>query len=330
MSQRMTFTTSPINATPETGLAAVSPSTGKGKRSMQTAGRLSVSVLGAGLIGIDLANKIMRSDYLDLRLVSGRDPAASGLRQATALGLPVATGGIRSLVEAGDPFDVVFDATNASLHAEHAERLSAFGTMLIDLTPSRVGHMVIPTVNRADIPSHRDISMVSCGGQASVPILHAITRAHAVRYIEVVTTAATLSVGRGTRLNLDEYVATTQAAISDFTGVKNAKAILNISPARPPATFRVAMSLLGTDLTAESVRSLVAGAASELRSFVRGFDVKACTVNDGKAFVAVEVASSGDRIPRYAGNLDIINSAAIHVAECYAADRLSLAGTERS
>jgi acetaldehyde dehydrogenase len=329
MSQRTTFTTPPINATPGTVLAAASPSTGKGKRSMQAVGRLSASVLGAGLIGIDLANKIMRSDYLDLRLVAGRDPATPGLRQAAQLGVPVATGGIRSLVEAEHPFDVVFDATNASLHAEHAEQLSAFGTKLIDLTPSNVGHMVIPTVNRADIGSHADISMVSCGGQASVPILHAIARAHAVRYIEVVTTAATLSVGRGTRLNLDEYVAATQEAASDFTGVKDVKAILNISPARPPATFRVAMSVLGEDLTADSVRPLVAGVATEIRSFVPGFDVKACTVNEGKVFIAVEVASSGDRIPRYAGNLDIINSAAVHVAECYAADRLALAGKER-
>ena len=330
MSQRTTVMVPSINATPETGLAAASPSTAKGKRSMQTAVRLSVSVLGAGLIGIDLANKIMRSDYLDLRLVAGRDPATPGLRQAAQLGLPISARGIHSLVEADDPFDVVFDATNASLHAEHAERLTALGTMLIDLTPSKVGHMVIPTVNRADIRSHRDISMVSCGGQASIPILHAITRAHAVRYIEVVTTAATLSVGRGTRLNLDEYVETSQEAISDFTGVKDVKAILNISPARPPATFRVAMSVLGDDLTEDSVHALVTGVASELRSFVRGFDVKACTVHDGKAFIAVEVASSGDRIPQYAGNLDIINSAAIHVAECYAADRLALAGTERS
>lgn len=297
---------------------------------MKAAGRLSVSVLGAGLIGVDLTTKIMRSEYLDLRLVAGRDAATPGLRQAARRGLPVATGGIGSLIDAEDPFDVVFDATNASFHAEHAEKLSAFGTMLIDLTPSRVGQMIIPTVNRADIGSHRDISMVSCGGQASVPILNAIAKAHEIDYIEVVTTAATLSVGRGTRLNLDEYVETTQEAIRCFTGVKDVKAIVNISPARPPATFRVAMTLLGKDLTTDSVHSLVTGAASELRSFVRGFEVKACTVHDAKAFVSVEVTSSGDHIPRYAGNLDIINSAAIYVAECYAGERLAMAGTETS
>jgi acetaldehyde dehydrogenase len=288
-------------------------------------GRLSVAVLGAGLIGIDLMTKIARSDHLDLGLVVGRDQAASGLRQATRAGIPVATGGIQSLVDR-EPFDVVFDATSAASHAEHVDKLAPAGTVLIDLTPSRTGQMIFPTVNRADIRRHRDLSMVSCGGQAAVPILHAISRVHRLDYIEVVTTAATLSIGRGTRMNLDEYVDTTQEAVRRFTGVADVKAILNISPARPPATFRVAMSLLGGDLTSESLRSIVARAAAEVRSFARGFEVKACTVNDGEGFVAVEVTSSGDRVPRYAGNLDIINAAALLAAESYAADRLSMAG----
>ena len=152
---------------------------------MNAAGRSSVSVLGTGLIGIDLATKIMRSDRLDLRLVAGRDAASPGLCQAARLGMPVATRGIHSLIEAEEPFDAVFDATNAFFHAEHAEKLSALDTMLIDLTPSKAGHMVVPTVNKAEIVWHRDISMVSCGGQASIPILSAITKAHEIDYIEV-------------------------------------------------------------------------------------------------------------------------------------------------
>lgn len=297
---------------------------------MKSDTRLSAAVLGAGLIGIDLAAKIMRSDSLDLRLVAGRDPATPGLRQAARLGWPIAADGVRSLIDTDEHFDVVFDATNAVSHAEHAEELSPRGIMLVDLTPSKVGHMVIPTVNRADAIDHGDISMVTCGGQASVPILHAITKAHNISYIEVVTTAATLSVGRGTRLNLDEYVETTQEAVRTFTGVEDVKAILNISPARPPATFRVAATLLGDDLTNDSVKSLAAAAAADLRSFVGGFEVAACTVNDGKAFVAVEVTSSGDRIPKYAGNLDIINSAAINLAEFCAANQLPIKGVNAS
>jgi acetaldehyde dehydrogenase len=276
-----------------------------------------VAVLGAGLIGIDLASKIMRSNVLDCRLVVARDDRTPGLRQAAALGLPIATGGIQSLVDAPHSFDVVFDASNATSHAEHAERLRPLGTMLVDLTPSKVGHMVVPTVNGADVLAHRDISMISCGGQASIPILHAIAQSHQIDYVEVVTTAASPSVGRSTRLNLDEYIETTQDAVRDLTGVKDVKAILNLSPARPPTRFRVAMSLLGEELTGESVGSVVKNAVGRVQAFVGGFDVTACVVEDGKAFIAVEVTASGDRIPRYAGNLDIINSAAIHVAERY-------------
>lgn len=283
--------------------------------------RLSVGVLGAGLIGVDLAMKVQRSATLDLRLVAGRTADSSGLKQAARLGLPVASRGVRSLAGLDEPLDVVFDATNAGSHAGHAEALAPLGTLLVDLTPSRIGRMVVPTVNGADVAAHRDLNMVSCGGQASVPIVRAVARAHRIDYVEVVATAATLSVGRGTRLNLDEYVETTQDALEEFTGVRDVKAILNISPARPPATFRVAMSLVGKGLTDESVRPLVAAAAAEVRSFATGYAVTTCVVNDSNAFIAVEVTSAGDQIPAYAGNLDIINSAAIRVAERRAVQR---------
>jgi acetaldehyde dehydrogenase len=285
-------------------------------------------VLGAGLIGVDLAVKTTRSASLDLRLVAGRAAESPGIRHATQLGLPVGSHGIDSLLTAGEPLDLVFDATNAVVHGEHATKLAPLGTLVVDLTPSRIGHMVVPTVNGTDVASHGDISMVSCGGQASIPIVHAVARAHRIDYVEVVATAATLSVGRGTRLNLDEYVETTQDAVGEFTGVTDVKAILNISPARPPARFRVAISMLGEGFTDDSVRPLVAAATTELRSFVSGFAVTACTVHDDRAFVAVEVTSAGDRIPAYAGNLDIINSAAIQVAERYAAERRPIAAME--
>ncbi|GAA3762387.1 acetaldehyde dehydrogenase (acetylating) [Streptomyces tremellae] len=290
-------------------------------------GRLSAAVLGAGLIGVDLAAKIGRSRSLDCRLVVARGDDTPGLRHAARLGLPTASGGVRSLLDAPEPFGVVFDATNAASHAEHAELLRPLGTKLVDLTPSKAGHMVVPTVNGTDVLEHGDISMISCGGQASIPVLHALARQHRIDYVEVVTTAASLSVGRSTRLNLDEYVETTQDAVREFTGVENVKAILNVSPARPPATFRVAMSVLGAGLTRESVRAVLATATAPVRAFAGGFEVTASVVEDGRALIAVEVTSSGDRIPRYAGNLDIINSAALYVAEAYAAARVPTAGT---
>ncbi|MFJ9434247.1 acetaldehyde dehydrogenase (acetylating) [Streptomyces sp. NPDC101490] len=297
---------------------------------MKRNGRLPVAVLGAGLIGVDLAEKIMRSEFLDCGLVVGRDEKTPGLRQAAELGLPIGTRGIDSLLDAPEPFAIVFDATNALAHAEHAERLGLSGTKLVDLTPSKVGRMVIPSVNAAEVLGCDDINMISCGGQASIPILHAITQTHRVDYVEVVTTAASPSVGRSTRLNLDEYIETTQDAVRDFTGVKDVKAILNISPAKPPATFRVAMSMLGEGFGAASVEAAVTTAAEQVRSFVGGYRITACVVEEGKVFVAAEVTSSGGRIPRYAGNLDIINSAAVHVAERCAAAGPARIGTETS
>jgi acetaldehyde dehydrogenase len=283
-----------------------------------------VAILGAGLIGIDLLFKIQRSPYLDCQLIAGRDDRARGLRQAASLGYATASNGIHSLVAALRPFDIVFDATNAMSHAEHWAYLQPLGTMVVDLTPSMVGHLVVPTVNGADALTHGNINLITCGGQASIPILHALAQRYLPDYVEVVTTAASPSVGRATRLNLDEYIETTEDALRAFTGAKEVKSMVNLSPARPPATFRMAMSMQAPGLNLESVRTLVAVAAEEVRSFVSGFEVVACTVIGDEAFVAVEVSASGDRIPRYAGNLDIINSAAILVAEQRAVSRGSV------
>jgi len=289
---------------------------------------VKVAVLGAGLIGIDLLTRIQRSPSLDCQLVVGRDDQARGLRSAAELGCSTAANGIESLVEAPSPFDIVFDATNALSHAEHWARLEPFGTTLIDLTPSMVGHMVVPTVNAGDAAAHANVNLVSCGGQTAIPILHRLAKSYRCDYIELVTTAATRSVGRATRLNLDEYIGTTQGAVRAFTGVDHVKTIVNLSPAQPAAMFRVAMSIVAPGLELEPVRSLVAEVADEVRAFVPGYRVTACTVTDERAFVAVEVAASGGRIPRYAGNLDIINSAAVLIAEQYAASRVPLTATE--
>ncbi|WP_399882041.1 acetylating acetaldehyde dehydrogenase [Streptomyces sp. BBFR51] len=293
-------------------------------------GRLSAAVIGAGLIGADLATKITRSECLDLGLVVGRDASTPGLRRLAKAGLPVAADGILTLVERDVPFDIVFDATTASTHAEHDRLLSPLSSLVVDLTPSQVGRMIIPTVNGLEALSHRNVNMVSCGGQAGIPLLHAVAARHSIDYAEVVTTAASASIGRSTRLNLDEYIETTQDAVREFSTIRDVKVMVNLSPAKPPVKFRVALTLLGADLTAESVRAAVEPVVERMRVFVAGYDVVTCSVTDGKAFIAVEVAASAHRIPRYAGNLDIINSAALRVAEQYAAVRLSTVGAEMS
>jgi acetaldehyde dehydrogenase len=279
---------------------------------------VDVAVIGTGAIGQDLVSKIHRSPLLRCALVAGRNPHSAGLAHAARLGHPTTAGGIDVLLAAPAPFAVVFDATNAMDHAEHWRRIEPLDTLLIDLTPSRVGQMVVPTVTGTHAPAVRNASMISCGGQASSPIAHALAGAFDVEYIEVVSTVASTIAGRATRLNLDEYVATTQHALRTFSGVADTKAILNISPAVPPATFRTAVHAVIPGARADEVRAVVAEAADRVRDFAPGYEVVAVSVAGDRVVVSLEVTADSDVLPRYAGNLDLINAAAIMVAEQHA------------
>lgn len=277
-----------------------------------------VAVLGAGLIGVDLADKIRRSETLELALVAGRDRESLGLRRAAEMGHPATAGGIGAVVDAG-PFDAVFDATNADSHAGHWAALRPTGTTLIDLTPAGLGTSIIPGIDYPRPVSERHWNLVSCGGQAAIPLLHAISRRCTPSYIEVVCTGASASAGRATRLNLDQYLATTSATIRHFTGAPEAKVMVNISPARPAPPFRVAMTVLADDVHPAPVRTSIAVAARAVRAYAPGFTVTSLVVDPGRISVAVEVTALGGRLPRHAGSVDIINAAAVLLAEQQAA-----------
>ncbi|MCP9946574.1 acetaldehyde dehydrogenase (acetylating) [Streptomyces somaliensis] len=296
-----------------------------------TAGPAAVAVIGTGAIGRDLVSKIDRSPALDCRLVAGRNPESEGLRYAERLGYPTSAGGIRAVLEAERPFDVVFDATSAASHREHWPLLEPLGTLVVDLTPSKIGRMVAPTVTGVSAAAGGNVNLISCGGQASVPVVHALAAAFPVTYVEVVSTVASDVAGRATRLNLDEYVATTGHAVTAFSGVTDVKAILNISPAVPPATFRTAVHARVADADAAAVRAVADAVAREVRSFAPGYEIAACTAVDDRVTITVQVTAHSDVLPPYAGNLDIINSAAVMVAEQYATrlDRLSGTGATR-
>ncbi|CAM5407013.1 acetaldehyde dehydrogenase [Streptomyces spiroverticillatus] len=280
-----------------------------------SAQRTRVAILGAGLIGIDLIDKIQRSPYLDCALVAGRTRQTAGLRRAEQLGCATAPHGIRSVLEQA-PFGLVFDASNATAgHWAYLEQ--ATDTTLIDLTPARPGLAVVPTVNAQAAASCRHIGLVSCGGQAALPLLHALAALSAPTYIEVAATAASASAGPATRRNLDEYLATTSAAISTLTRVPEVKVLANLSPARPAPPFRVAMTLLADTrgLTAAHVVRTAERAAHEVRQFAPGYQLTSTTVGDGQITAAVEVTAASARLPRHAGNLDLINAAAVLLAE---------------
>ncbi|MET7417652.1 acetaldehyde dehydrogenase (acetylating) [Dactylosporangium sp. NPDC005555] len=283
----------------------------------------TVAVIGTGAIGQDLVSKISRSSALTCALVAGRNPESAGLRHAELLGCPTSAGGIEAVLSADRPFDVVFDATSAAAHREHWPRLEPLGSLVVDLTPSKVGAMVVPAVTGLDAGGSRNINLVSCGGQAGVPIARALATAFPVSYLEVVSTVASVVAGRATRLNLDEYVATTGQAVTAFTGVSDVKAILNISPAVPPAPFRTAVHALipGADLT--RVREVVESAAAEVRRFAPGYEILAASVTGDRVMISLHVIACSEVLPPYAGNLDLINSAAIMVAEQHAT-RLAL------
>ncbi|MER8061044.1 MULTISPECIES: acetaldehyde dehydrogenase (acetylating) [unclassified Streptomyces] len=287
-------------------------------RAVHTGPGISVAVIGTGSIGQDLVSKIRRSAVLDCALVAGRDPESAGLRRAAGLGCPTSADGIGAILAAPRPFDVVFDATSARAHAEHRRLLGSFDTLLIDLTPSKIGQMVVPTVTGVHAPPEGDVSLISCGGQASVPVAHALAGRFDVRYLEVVSTVASSVAGRATRLNLDEYVATTQQALTAFTGVGDTKAILNISPAVPPATFRTTVHALAPGAEIGAVRTVVDEAAKRVREFAPGYRVRACEVRGELIVVTLEVTADSEVLPAYAGNLDLIDAAAVLVAEQHA------------
>lgn len=282
---------------------------------------LSVAVIGTGAIGMDLVNKIQRSPLLHCGLLAGRNKDSAGLEAAARLGCPTSAGGIDAVLASPTPFDVVFDATNAMSHVRHWELLRPLGSLLIDLTPSHLGKMIVPTITGTDALTERNVSLISCGGQASIPILHALSRHFRINDIEVVATVASNILGRATRINIDEYVDTTQRALSAFTGVANTKAILNISPAAPPAMFRVTIFAGIPGVTKEQIAPVLAEAVEAVRGFSAGYSLTALNVSEGRVSVSLEVVASSKVMPEYAGNLDLINSAAILVAEQYASYR---------
>lgn len=282
--------------------------------------RVGVAVLGAGLLGIDLIRKIQRSAVLDCRLVVGRDERSLGLRRAAEMGCATAVGGAWTLVDSRGPVNVVFDASDADCHAEHAAALDSTGITLIDLTPARLGTMIVPAVNGAQALAHRHLSLVTCGGQVAIPLVNAIAQRHSITYVEVVCTAASASAGRATRRNLDHYIETTEAAIRAFTGgAARVKVLVNLIPAEPPPPFRVAMTVVVPGAEPDPIRAAVVTAAGKVREFARGFAVTFFAVTDDRVSVGVEVTAEGGHLPRYAGNLDIINAAAVLLAEQHAA-----------
>lgn len=299
--------------------------------------RQAVAIIGPGNIGIDLMIKVMRlSKTLRMGAMIGIDPASDGLARARRLSVPTSDQGIEGLLAMpeADHITLAFDATSAGAHAHHNRLLAERGIRVIDLTPAAIGPFVVPSVN---IDAHVDapnINMVTCGGQATIPIVAAIARVSPVSYAEIVAAISSKSAGPGTRANIDEFTETTARAIEQVGGARHGKAIIILNPAEPPMTMRDTVLCLCDDADPAAIRASVHDMVAEVQRYVPGFrlkhDVQIEQISPNapliladhgirfhglKVTVFLEVEGAAHYLPSYAGNLDIMTSAALRAAE---------------
>jgi len=305
-----------------------------------TGGKLGVAILGSGNIGTDLMIKVLRtSRRLEMVAMVGVDPASDGLARARRLGVAAIDDGLEGLRRSPAYADVglVFDATSAGAHLDHAARLAADGRIVLDLTPAALGPHVIPAVNLDAHLGAANLNMVTCGGQATIPIVAAVSQVAPVAYAEIVASIASRSAGPGTRANIDEFTETTARAIETVGGAARGKAIIVLNPAEPPLIMRDTVYCLARSDDTEAIAASIKAMVARVQAYTPGYRLKQDIQfervgNDPglgwagpeglKVSVFLEVEGAGHYLPPYAGNLDIMTSAALATAEKIAAGRL--------
>jgi acetaldehyde/propanal dehydrogenase len=291
--------------------------------------KIKCALIGPGNIGTDLLYKLQRSPVLEPVWMVGIDPASEGLLRAAELGLKTTADGVDGLLPhvAADGIQIAFDATSAYVHAENSRKLNALGVLMIDLTPAAIGPYCVPPVNLADHVGQREmnVNMVTCGGQATIPMVAAISRVQPVAYGEIVATVSSRSVGPGTRKNIDEFTRTTAGAVEKIGGAKQGKAIIIINPAEPPMIMRDTIHCLTEgEPDQEKITASIHAMIKEVQQYVPGYQLVNGPVFDGKRVsIFMEVEGLGDYLPKYAGNLDIMTAAAARTAEMFAEQILS-------
>jgi acetaldehyde dehydrogenase len=280
---------------------------------------IRVAIVGTGNIGTDLLLKVERSPHLEVAGVAGIDPGSAGLRLARDHGHVVSDRGLAGLLDQVADIDLAFDATSAAAHPAHAELLAARGIRSVDLTPAALGPAVVPPVNLTEHRDAAEVTLVTCGAQATVPIVAALSRVADVAYAETVSTVASRSAGPGTRQNIDEFTTATARALETIGGARAAKAIIILNPADPPIMMRNTIYARIAEPGEDAIGRAVTDAVADVAGYVPGYHLAmAPLIADGVVTLMVEVEGAGDHLPPYAGNLDIMTSAAVRVAELHA------------
>jgi len=296
--------------------------------------QVKVAILGSGNIGTDLMYKILRDPgHLRLALMAGIDADSEGLARARALGIPTSHDGISAVLD--DPeIKIVFDATSARAHVRHAPLLREAGKIAIDLTPAARGPYVVPPVNLGQHLDEPNVNLITCGGQATIPLVYAVSRVTPVRYAEIVSTVASRSAGPGTRQNIDEFTFTTARGLEALGGAEQGKAIIILNPAEPPILMRNTVYLVpAVAFDQEAVIASVEKMVADVQRYVPGYRLKSPPVFDRRSTpwgervviaMLLEIRGAGDFLPPYAGNLDIMTAAARQVGELFAQHLLGI------
>jgi acetaldehyde/propanal dehydrogenase len=291
--------------------------------------KLKAAIIGSGNIGTDLLMKAMRSDWIEPVWMVGIEPQSEGLKRAKNFGMKTTADGVDGMLAyiVEDDIRIAFDATSAYVHPENSRKLNALGVIMVDLTPAAIGPFCIPPVN---LKAHAqklemNVNMVTCGGQATIPMVAAVSRVQTVAYGEIIATVASQSVGPGTRMNIDEFTRTTSAGVEQVGGAKKGKAIIIINPAEPPMIMRDTIHCLTEELPdQEAITSSVQEMVTEVQKYVPGYKLVNGPIFDGnRVSIFMEVEGLGDFLPKYAGNLDIMTAAALRTAEMFAEEAAS-------
>jgi len=278
---------------------------------------IKAGIIGTGNIGTDLLLKILKTDFMTPVIFAGRRMESDGIRVALEKGIPVTDKGIQYFIDNPNCCDVVYDCTSAADAFEHAQIFASQGIKVVDLTPAKMGPLCVPSINPEVILTSGNVNMITCGGQASMPMLNLISKyCDKLDYIEVVSQIASKSAGMATRINVDSYIHTTEMAIKMFTKCNNCKVILNLNPAEPCVDMQTTMFLKFKNVNFEALVEDIYKKIKELKTYIPYYElVIPPTITDDVLVLSIKVKGSGDYLPEYAGNLDIINCAAIEVTK---------------